>query len=172
MKKLHYIILVILMVFSFVSCKSGSLDNEKVEVKEGSQSKIESTNEAKPKVNFIKDEGYYLKMLNDIEKNLSDLDYLYSDGVTANMRKAESEKYKKWDDALNEIYEVLKKQLSKTEMEKLKKEQLDWIKYRDNSAEKSAAEFKGGTLEGLQYISTSAELTKERCYELVKDYIK
>lgn len=88
------------------------------------------------------------------------------------MKQAEGEAWQLWDDALNEIYGVLKTQLSTSEMDALRTKQRAWITYRDNTAESESAEFKGGTMEGLVYVSTRASLTKERCYELVNIYMK
>lgn len=113
----------------------------------------------------------YMGKLDSIEHGMTDLDYLYLKGITSDMNQAESERYKRWDVALNEIYGLLKKELSKNEMNLLRAEQRDWIKYRDDSASGSAAEFEGGTFESLTYISTQAELTKLRCYELVTLYM-
>jgi curved DNA-binding protein CbpA len=114
----------------------------------------------------------YLQKLNNIEKGLIDLEYLYENGITSEMIEAESETYRRWDHALNEIYTVLKNQLSSDEMNKLRQEQRQWITNRDNVAETESLEFNGGTMELLQYISTQARLTKERCFELVQDYMQ
>ncbi|KXH87536.1 lysozyme inhibitor LprI family protein [Sporosarcina sp. HYO08] len=114
----------------------------------------------------------YLRKLDGIEAGLSDLAYLYANGITAEMKEAEAEVYKRWDDALNEIYGVLKSQLSKNEMDLLRGEQRDWILYRDYEAEKAASAFEGGTFAGVQYLSTLGELTKKRCYQLVELYMK
>lgn len=113
----------------------------------------------------------YLQKLNNIDQGLVDLDYLYKNGITSEMMEAESERYKRWDDALNEIYGVLKNQLSNDEMNNLRKEQRQWIINRDITAEAESLEFKGGTMESIQYISTQARLTKERCFELVQDLV-
>lgn len=117
-----------------------------------------------------KQQQYRIK-LDAIERGLADLNYLYVNGVTVDMKEAESERYRRWDVALNEIYSLLKKQLSANDMNQLREKQREWIKYRDQSAGTNAAEFEGGTFESLTYISTQAELTKERCYELVNHYM-
>lgn len=114
----------------------------------------------------------YLKKLDIIEENMSDLDYLYEEGITANMVEAEGTRLGRWDDMLNEIYSLLKTQLSENEMAELKRKQLNWIKYRDKTAENEAKEFEGGSMAGVQYNSSLARLTKERCYELVNIYMK
>ncbi|PAQ15558.1 hypothetical protein CD798_05670 [Bacillaceae bacterium SAOS 7] len=114
---------------------------------------------------------YYSK-LDQIEMGMADLEYIYEQGTTVEVREAESERYKRWDDALNEIYGVLKKQLPSNEMEQLRKAQRKWITYRDESAESAAASYEGGSWASVQYVSTQAELTKQRCYELVDRYMK
>lgn len=114
----------------------------------------------------------YIQKLVDIEEGLSDLQELYDEGTTVSMTKAAEEKYKRWDDALNEIYGELKNQLTEEEMAELKKEQQAWITKRDETAEKKAAEFKGGTMEALELLSAKAGITKGRCYELVGKYMK
>lgn len=113
----------------------------------------------------------YLNKLNEIQSGMSDLDYLRS-GSNAEMKKAAGEEYRRWDNILNEIYSVLKGQLSHTEMEKLEKEELQWIKYKEDEADRCASAFKGGTAEGLVYTSKLAELTKDRCYYLVNNYME
>lgn len=114
----------------------------------------------------------YLKQLDDIENSLSDLNKQYENGTQTEMHEAKSEILSKWDSALNEIYGVLKKQLSADEMSSLKEEQRNWIKQRDQKAKEESSVFAGGTMEATQYVSTQAQLTKERCYELVQKYMK
>jgi uncharacterized protein YecT (DUF1311 family) len=120
----------------------------------------------------VSNKEYYLQKLNNIESGLDDLKYLYDNGTTVDMREAASETYKRWDNALNEIYGVLKEELPDSEMSKLKVEQRNWIKYRDKTAKTESLEYEGGTLEPLQYTMTLSRLTKERCYELVEKYMK
>ncbi|AOZ92666.1 lysozyme inhibitor LprI family protein [Paenibacillus crassostreae] len=114
----------------------------------------------------------YIQKLNEIEEGLADLQDLYNEGTTVSMTAAADETYKRWDAALNEIYNDLKQQLSTSEMAKLKQEQLDWITSRDETAKEESLEYEGGTMESLQYILTLSRVTKERCYELVDLYMK
>lgn len=111
----------------------------------------------------------YLKKLNDMDESDKNADT----GITTiEMSEHFAEIYKKWDVELNEIYEVLKSQLSTQQMDKLKEEQRNWIKNRDIIAKEASLKFQGGTMESLEYIATLAGLTKERCYELVENYMK
>ena len=91
---------------------------------------------------------------------------------TMDMKKTASKIYNLWDDKLNEIYGVLKQQLSKSEMDALRQKQRQWIKYRDSQAEAAYNEYAGGTIAPLEEMETKASLTMERCYELVNLYMK
>lgn len=126
----------------------------------------ESENQEKTVVNS-KDE--YLNMLNAMEeadKNEA------AKTTTVDMIEQEEARYKRWDQALNEIYEALKSRLSEEEMGKLRLEQLDWIESRDVNAKEASLKYEGGSMEPLEYVATQASLTKDRCYELVASYMK
>ncbi|NQX44303.1 DUF1311 domain-containing protein [Paenibacillus tritici] len=131
----------------------------------------EATPKATPEAEESQRQAYFDK-LDKIEEGLSDLKALSDSGITADMKEAASKEHERWDKALNEIYQVLKQQLSETDMAALKKEQLSWIKERDETAAKAAAQYKGGTMEGLEYAATLAGVTKDRCYKLVELYMK
>lgn len=88
------------------------------------------------------------------------------------MKEAASNIYTMWDNMLNEVYGVLKTQLSEQEMESLREEQRQWITERDKKAKEAAAQFEGGTMEGLEYTSVLGSITRIRCYELVDEYMK
>ena len=113
----------------------------------------------------------YNNKLDNIQLGLKDLTDLYA-GNTIEMKSAASQEYERWDKALNEIYGVLKQQLSTDDMSKLKKEQIKWISDRDDKAKKASLEYKDGTAEQLVYTSSLAQTTKERCYELVEKYMQ
>ncbi|MEK5148358.1 lysozyme inhibitor LprI family protein [Psychrobacillus sp. FSL K6-4615] len=130
------------------------------------------TKEKTETVNLSGTKDKYLKQLNDIENSLGDLNNQYNNGTQTEMNEAKSKILNKWDAALNEIYGVLKKQLSADEMSSLKVEQRNWIKQRDQKAKDESSVFTGGTMEATIYVSTQAQLTKERCYELVQKYMK
>ncbi|MBK5242180.1 lysozyme inhibitor LprI family protein [Clostridium sp.] len=93
-------------------------------------------------------------------------------GTTLDMKEAASERLKQWDAALNEIYNVLKGQLSSSDMKKLQSEEIQWISDRDAKAKKESLEVKGGTMEPLIYTNSLQDTTKKRCYELVEKYMK
>ncbi len=114
----------------------------------------------------------YINKLNSTEKGMSDLDYLYKNGTNGELVEAEYTRLKRWDNMLNEIYSLLKTQLTESEMNELKSKQRSWIEYRDKTAENEASENRGGSLYYVVYNGSLARLTKERCYELVNTYMK
>jgi len=149
--------------------------NEKIEAelkiiedeKKGKLKKIEEMKKAKRE----NPKQFFTDKLDNIEIGLDDLKELYS-GTTAEMMAASIEEYNRWDEALNEIYDALKSQLSASDMSKLKEEQIQWISDKEKKAEEDGAQFKGGTLEPVIYTSSLAGTTKDRCYELVEQYMK
>ncbi|WP_338753308.1 lysozyme inhibitor LprI family protein [Bacillus sp. FJAT-52991] len=159
---------------------SGEVDRLSSEIQSGIQHQAEAEKEVaiqeaeavKQKATNESRKVEYYSKLEQIETGMADLEYIYEQGTTVEVREAESERYKRWDDALNEIYGVLKQQLPSNEMEQLRTAQRKWITYRDESAESAAASFEGGSWASVQYVSTQADLTKERCYELVDRYMK
>jgi uncharacterized protein YecT (DUF1311 family) len=116
----------------------------------------------------LKDE--YLKKLNDTKKETEELEA--TDSSTYAMKKVANDRWEIWDQLLNEVYGVLKEELTTEEMDQLRKEQLKWIKYRDDAAKEASLKYEGGTQEQLEYVTVLANLTEERCYELVEDYMK
>lgn len=113
----------------------------------------------------------YLEWLDSIERDLDNqLGNLYADTSTLNLIELESTKCEAWDKALNEIYGILKEELSDSEMEKLRQAQRNWIVYRDSTAQLEQ-DNSGGSIGRVIYVSTLCELTKERCYYLVNNYM-
>ena len=92
--------------------------------------------------------------------------------TTKDMYQEACEKYKQWDDELNDIYGVLKVQLSPSDMKNLQNEEIQWMKDRDTKAKNDAAEMAGGSMEKVLYEGSLAKSTKERCYVLVDKYMK
>jgi uncharacterized protein YecT (DUF1311 family) len=111
----------------------------------------------------------YLEELNAMEEADKNAE---TKSTTKDMIDQENERYKKWDNKLNEVYGVLNGQLSATEMSELKEKQRTWIKERDKEAKEASLEYEGGTMEALELVATKATITKERCYELVESYMK
>ncbi len=61
----------------------------------------------------------------------------------AEMNMGTSEYYEKWDTLLNEVYQYLKLTLSTVEFEKLKADQIKWIKEKEAKVEEGSKEWEG-----------------------------
>ena len=190
MKKISCVLLVMFLSLTIISCGGNSetnkttdqsksteekANNTKVdEKKDTNETEKKDTNVTEKKTDIKVEESkkqMYLDKLESIKVGLKDLDELYA-GNNLEMTGAASKEYERWDAALNEIYGVLKTQLSKTEMSNLEKEEIQWIKDKQAKAEDSAADFNGGTGASLAFTSSLASTTKDRCYELVNKYMK
>lgn len=116
------------------------------------------------------------QFLDQLDKLKSDLestkDTRYASTVTADLIDAASEEYKLWDDKLNEIYTYLQSILSENEMNKLTQEEIQWITIRDEKSEEAAKKNEGGTIAPLNSAMSLISTTRDRCYELVNNYIK
>ena len=134
---------------------------------------ISSSNQSKNSDNIDSKKQIYLEKLSKLE---SDLDSLlkekYASPKTQDLIDASSKEYTQWDNMLNEIYNELQNQLSEEEMSKLIEEELDWINTRNEKSEATANKFKDGTIAPFDRIMSAATSTKERCYELVNQYMK
>lgn len=88
------------------------------------------------------------------------------------MIDAENEVYSKWDDLLNDIWSVLKANLPKYEMDKLLKEQQQWIKDKEAIAIADSKESEGGSMGRLDYVCSLSETTEKRCKKLIGMYME
>ncbi|MDR3594215.1 lysozyme inhibitor LprI family protein [Clostridium sp.] len=115
----------------------------------------------------------FLGRLDSIQKQLDDLpEKKDSDaGITNAMRSYYGESYDMYDEALNEIYSLLKEKLSQDTMKNLQTEEIKWIAQKEETANKEASQYKGGTFELVAYNMSLYESTKNRCYELVNNYM-
>ena len=86
----------------------------------------------------------------------------------ADLNEKSQQMYEIWDLTLNEIWEILKRNLSSNDMEVLTKEQLEWIAMKEQSMKDAGAEFEGGSMYGMVVCQRGAEITKERVYELLE----
>ncbi|WP_096187884.1 lysozyme inhibitor LprI family protein [Evansella halocellulosilytica] len=141
--------------------------NEKVDTSNNVPKKDEEPSTNNTEARF---KGEYLKKLIGTKKETEELEAV--DSSTYALKKVENDRWDIWDELLNEIYGALDEQLSPEEMDLLRKEQRNWLKYRDDSALEASLKYEGGTQEHLEYVTVLANLTEERCYELVEGYMK
>lgn len=119
--------------------------------------------------NTMTNSAKYTSKLNSIRTDIEErLNPKYSSGVTSEVQEAANEELKLWDDMLNEIYSVLKDVLDENEMNNLQQAQIEWISYRDLTAEEDSVYIEDETMRTIEYTCSLASLTSVRCYELVE----
>ena len=75
-----------------------------------------------------------------------------------------------WDGELNLIYSHIRSHMPEEEAEDLKREEVAWLKERDLAAEQAYVQNDTPPKQSIQYITISAQKTRERCYELLEQY--
>lgn len=140
---------------------------------EDSNTQVDSSEEDHTPISKVAGRTEYLNKLDNIQKELDAMpDKKDSDkGVTNAMKNYYGVSYERYDDALNQIYSLLKKELSPAVMKELKAEQLKWIEQKEAKAEKERLKYEGGTFENVAWYISLYESTKDRCYELVNEYM-
>ncbi|MEI3604942.1 lysozyme inhibitor LprI family protein [Pseudogracilibacillus sp. SE30717A] len=146
---------------------SGQLESENNEKINTKQSTEEDTS---TKTTGLKKD--YLYLLNKTKTEVEQMRSNPIDESTFALKEIEGNVFEKWDGLLNEVYNVLKKQLPEGEMEQLRNEQREWIDYRNESAKEASLKYKDGTMEQLEYVKVENDLTEDRCYELVEKYME
>lgn len=136
----------------------------------------DNTQESNPRNPVTKIDGRrkeFIEKLDNIQKELDSLpEKKDSDaGITNAMRSFYGISYDMYDKALNEIYALLKEQLSPETMQNLQSEQIKWIEKKEATATNEAEKYKGGSFEFVAYNSSLYGTTKNRCYELVNNYM-
>jgi len=82
------------------------------------------------------------------------------------MKEQAGAEYKKADAEMNRFYKMARDSCDDAGKERLKKVQLQWIKYRDLCCEAEAAIYEGGSMSGLVFTNCMKALTEERTARL------
>ncbi|MGL5150072.1 MAG: lysozyme inhibitor LprI family protein [Clostridium sp.] len=143
-----------------------SKESEKPKEKEKTMEKETMLKETK-----VSSKRQYTEKLKDTKEKADKLQSKYDSGVTLDMNNASSEEYELWDDLLNQIYITLKKEMQSDKFEGLKAEQIKWIEYKEARAKAEYEKYDGGSLATVSSNITKANITKDRCYELVDKYM-
>lgn len=84
------------------------------------------------------------------------------------MNLTAAEMYRLWDDTLNLVWGLLEANLNEADMEALRKEEREWITFKDAEVQAAGQENGGGSIQPLLEAMRAAELTKARVYELAE----
>lgn len=157
---------------SAVEQVNGVDDDESTDEAENSQDASEKEDANHDETERESEQEKYLAKLDESKKETDEMRENPRDGTTFAMKEVEGNLYVIWDDLLNDIYGELEEQLSTEEMDELREEQRDWIDHRDATAKEESLKYKGGTAEQLEYVMVENNLTIERCFELVEEYMQ
>ncbi len=79
-----------------------------------------------------------------------------------------AEMYQMWDDTLNIVWGLLEANLNEVDMEVLRKEEKEWIAFKDAEVQAAGQECEGGSIQPSEEATRAADLTKARVYELAE----
>lgn len=97
------------------------------------------------------------------------IEQMQEEAVTqSEMNETAEETYKLWNDTLNVVWGLLEANLNEADMEVLRKEEREWIAFKDAEVQAAGEENGGGSLQPLLEAMKAAELTKARVYELAE----
>jgi uncharacterized protein YecT (DUF1311 family) len=115
----------------------------------------------------------FIEKLDNIQKELDSLPEKEAsdNGVTNAMKSYYGLSFEKYDKALNEIYALLQQELSPEIMKELKPKQIEWIEQKEELAHEARQQYIGTTFENVAYFISLYDSTKEKCYELVNEYM-
>lgn len=114
------------------------------------------------------DKKNYLNKLNTIKEQTEGS---VTGETNPEMQNQAMDIYNQWDNELNDIYGTLKAKLPKDKFKILEKDEIKWIKERDEKAEKVRAGYNGARMASFDYRMNLAHETEKRCYELVNKYM-
>lgn len=120
----------------------------------------------------LKKKDKYLKIMSELDNEVRELADSELNGDQEALLNYTSKIYKKYDTVLNMIYGDITYALENDELEKLKQDENEWIKKKDEMA--SYAVGTDDTTESDEnwaYFDSLATTTKERCYYLIHNYM-
>lgn len=110
----------------------------------------------------------YLDQLNATKKSLNN--YISGQSQTA-MNAQSYEMYSIWNNKLNQIWGVLEQRLPADKMTALRTSEDAWIKDKEAKAQAVQKQYEGGSIMPLEVNMELANLTEQRCYYLVNNYM-
>ncbi len=93
--------------------------------------------------------------------------------TTMEMFENANNRYRVADDCLNELWRVLKYNVSEEKFQIILEEQREWIKTKEAAGENAAADFEGGSFAPVSRMDIMADETMARCgilCEYIKEY--
>ncbi|MBU5465748.1 DUF1311 domain-containing protein [Virgibacillus sp. MSJ-26] len=150
--------------------ESDDTNNDEEDVATDEQDPQEDNNNSEETDAKVGLKKVYLEKLNEAKNEWDDKEP--TDSSTYAQKNLAGAKFDVWDGLLNEVYGVLEENLTKENMDQLREEQRNWLSYRDETAKEASLKYEGGTQEHLEYTAVLVNLTEERSFELVDNYME
>ncbi len=126
----------------------------------------------KSKTLVIPKKEKYMKIMSDLNTEVDQMADSELNGEEESLLNYTSKIYKKYDTVLNMIYSDITSSLENGELEKLKKDEIAWIKEKDATASTAVgSEDTSESDENWVYFDSLATSTKDRCYYLIHTYM-
>ena len=158
--------------------KESSSDKTKENEEENEQSTIESHSieekeiSEKKSSHVLQKKERYLKIMSELNQEVKEMADSELNGDEERLLNYTSKIYKKYDTVLNVIYSDITSSLENEELEKLKQDENEWIKTKEEMASSSVgSEDTSESDENWVYFDSLATSTKDRCYYLIHHYM-
>lgn len=138
---------------------------EKTEQMENTERTQEDSSQQNLSEKIAMEISYAEEREKEIDKKQREADTQMDMNITA------AEMYQLWDDTLNIVCGLLEANLDEADMEILRKEEREWIAFKDAEVQAAGQECEGGSIQPSVEASVAADLTKARVYELA-EYVK
>ena len=113
-----------------------------------------------------------MNIMSDLNTEVDQMADSELNGEEESLLNYTSKIYKKYDTVLNMIYSDITSSLENGELEKLKKDEIAWIKEKDATASTAVgSEDTSESDENWVYFDSLATSTKDRCYYLIHTYM-
>lgn len=155
-------------VVSNVISKQVQSTTSKADV-QNSVSSTQSSEATNSQISTMKEN--YLNELGAINEKANNLINGNANDTQYKIDESSVQVYNLWNDELNKIYSSLKSTLTTEEMAKLQSEEINWISYKEQVAKEDSTGYEDGSLYSSVVNLKLANLTKERCYYLVNNYM-
>lgn len=112
----------------------------------------------------------YLERLAEVDSRIERMRSLETENTLQAVKSSVLAEQGIWERELDTVYGILVESLDEPESSILRASQQKWIEERDTKAREASGKSSGISLESVEYSASIAASTRDRVYELVKQY--
>lgn len=121
-------------------------------------------------LNTVMDASYFLERFSTAEASTAALWDMVSPEHSGAYYSAAEQEHVLWEHELNLVFSTVRDSLADDEIEKLNSLESEWMKEREQYANKSLSAVKNKAVQSAEYLQALTLMTKERCYWLIDVY--